>query len=87
MRESKIQEAVNKRAARYGWEAHRNKKSGDPDRYYTRYEREVIFIEYKKDGKDPTEQQFRAHERLRDQGFEVHVIDSIEEGYEIFDSR
>jgi hypothetical protein len=38
----------------------------------------VRFIEYKATGKEATEQQKREHERLRELGFRVDVIDNVE---------
>lgn len=38
----------------------------------------TVFIELKAPGKKPTPGQLREHERLRELGFQVEVLDSIE---------
>ena len=44
-----------------------------------------VFIEFKQLGKKPTVMQAREHERLRAQGVDVWVVDSVEMGKEIVD--
>jgi hypothetical protein len=46
----------------------------------------VCFIEYKKGGKEPTDEQAREHERLRDLGYRVEVIDNVEDSKKVTDS-
>ena len=55
-----------------------------PDRMFLR-DGEVIFIEFKAPGNKATATQLREHDRLRNQEFEVHVIDDIENGKELID--
>jgi Holliday junction resolvase len=50
---------------------------GVPDRIFIRQGR-IVFIEFKAPGARPTKLQWRMIERLRDQGCEVHVCDSVE---------
>lgn len=38
----------------------------------------VFFIEYKKEGEEPTPGQLRDHARRRDRGFRVYVVDTKE---------
>lgn len=45
----------------------------------------VQFVEYKATGKKATEKQLREHERLRNLGFVVTVIDDIETGKLLID--
>ena len=44
----------------------------------------IVFVEFKAPGKKPTKLQAHTHEKLRKQGYEVYVIDSIEAGAELF---
>lgn len=50
---------------------------GVPDRIFIR-QRRIVFVEFKVPGAKPTKLQWRMIERLRDQGCEVHVCDSVE---------
>lgn len=83
---------VIKRAKERGWR-HYNLVSpgrvGVPDNFFTKAERQIVFIEFKRDDDDavPSTRQLREHRKLRDQGFEVFVVNYVEEGYEIFDAR
>lgn len=49
-----------------------------PDRIVTMPGGRIIFVELKAPGKRPTELQERDHQRRREMGFDVRVIDSIE---------
>lgn len=56
------------------WIAH----SGAPDRIVWWPGPAVAFVELKAPGKPAAAHQAREHKRLRDDGFEVHVIDNKE---------
>ena len=45
----------------------------------------VFYIEFKRNNKKPTEAQLREHERLREDGFVVYVIDDVDEGKKVID--
>ena len=45
----------------------------------------VFFIEFKAPGESPRPGQLREFEKLREFGFEVHVVDSNEDGRRIID--
>lgn len=83
---------VIKRAKERGWR-HYNLvcpgRAGVPDNFFTKAERQVIFIEFKRDDDDaaPRPKQLSEHRKLREQGFEVFIVNYVEEGYEIFDAR
>ena len=47
-----------------------------PDRIISLTGGHIIFIELKRQGKQPTEMQQRDHQRRREMGFDVRVIDS-----------
>jgi len=49
-----------------------------PDRIISLTGGRIIFIELKRQGKQPTEMQQRDHQRRREMGFDVRVIDSKE---------
>ena len=49
-----------------------------PDRIVTMPGGRIVFVEMKRHGKQPTEMQARDHQRRREMGFDVRVIDSIE---------
>jgi len=55
---------------------------GVPDRLLIRAGR-VIFIEFKKFGKEPTRQQLKRHREMREHGAEVFVVDTLQEAKEI----
>ncbi len=58
-----------------------------PDRIFWRLrpgrEPYVFFVEFKSKGKVPTPAQLDEHTALRDDGFEVFVIDNIEAGKDL----
>lgn len=99
MRESLIESKVCAHAESKGWLVHPKAAAGTrgwPDRTFsivrtTHYTRDIVsrtavlrFIEFKAPGQKPTKLQQHVHKQLRDQGYEVHVVDSIEAGYAIF---
>ncbi len=66
-----------------------------PDQIFLNYippeHREIVaryirLVEMKADGKKPTPGQCREHERLREQGFAVDVIDNVEMGKGMVDA-
>lgn len=50
-----------------------------PDRVVTMPDGRVVFVELKAPGKKPTENQIRDHNRRRELGCDVRVIDSVEQ--------
>ena len=44
----------------------------------------LIFVEFKAPSKKPTRLQSHMHQKLKAQGYEVHVIDSVEDGTALF---
>lgn len=89
-RETDIQSLVVKRAKARGWFAHRidpRNEVGEPDYIFTRWDGEFIeafYVEFKKSGEEPEPHQLRRHKKLRAQGFNVYVIDNLEDGYALF---
>jgi hypothetical protein len=49
-----------------------------PDRWFFR-RGVLVIIEFKRQGQAATLQQTREHNRLRAHGFEVHVVDSLDQ--------
>lgn len=56
-----------------------------PDRIITGPGRKIFYIEFKSKGKKPTVKQTKDHERRRVMGFEVYVVDNVEQGKAIID--
>jgi hypothetical protein len=61
--------------------------AGAPDRLVLLPGGQVIFVELKAPGKKPRPIQIKRHEQLRAIGFEVIIIDSLEEIDERFTSK
>lgn len=52
-------------------------RASAPDRVFSHKLRGVVFIEFKKLGKDATWAQSLEHDRMRAAGMEVHVCDTV----------
>ncbi len=85
MSESKIEEATWRYAEALGW--YQQKITGrcsSPDRYFAR-SGISFFIEFKDEGKKPTELQFRTFHKIRTKGgIPVYIIDSVDKGIALF---
>lgn len=66
-------------AYKFNSEAHRSV----PDRLFITKHGRVFFIEFKREGKKPTEGQIREIQRIKDQGVPVFVVDNVDEGKRI----
>ncbi|MBO6507322.1 MAG: VRR-NUC domain-containing protein [Roseibium sp.] len=90
MRESLIEKKTCDTARKAGWLVHPKAAPGFrswPDRPFSKVVDgavRLIFVEFKAPGKKPTRLQKHTHDKLRAQGYEVHVIDSIEAGAALF---
>lgn len=86
--EKQIEERVCKYAERCGWRAMKfvspNYRSV-PDRIFFKHPARVFFIEFKRDGEEPTPKQWAEIKRLRAEGFDVFVCDDIAFGKTIID--
>lgn len=81
MLERDIEQYLVRRIKRLGGMAEKFTSPGRrsvPDRLVTLPGGRVVFIELKAPGKKPTENQLRDHQRRRDLGCEVMVIDTKE---------
>lgn len=86
MRESTIERQVTDYAKSQGWLSYKlngQHDRGKPDRVYIK-NGNVIFIEFKAEGKKPTKIQTRTIDKLTQYGFGVHVVDCVEKGKEVF---
>lgn len=81
MLERDIEKAFVKRVKSLGGIAEKFTSPGRrsvPDRLVTLPGGKIIFVELKAPGKVPTDNQLRDHEKRRDMGCDVRVINSIE---------
>ena len=86
MRETLIEQKVCAAASNNGWLVHPKAAAGTrgwPDRTFIGPDR-VIFVEFKAPGRKPTPLQSHIHRKLKEHGYEVHVIDSVETGTALF---
>lgn len=85
MRESLIEQKVCAAAKSNGWLVHPKAAAGTrgwPDRTFSKSDR-LLFVEFKAPGKKPTPLQAHMHQKLKAQGHDVYVIDSVEAGLEL----
>jgi hypothetical protein len=88
MLEKDIEKSVKRYAESHGWLTRKWTSPGHifvPDQIFINPNGVVIFIEFKRTGKKPTEGQLREHGKLRKQGCLVFVVDSVEGGRELVD--
>lgn len=88
MLESTIEKKVTAYAKKLGWLPYKftsPANRGVCDHLYIR-NGEVIFIEFKQLGKVPSPLQAKVHKTMREHGAKVYVIDSVEAGYDLFNS-
>lgn len=86
MREAAIEKAVTAYAKGQGWLSFKwvsTSQRGVPDRLFFKAG-EVKIVEFKAPGKRPTPYQAAIHRRLLDAGFEVAVVDCVEQGRALF---
>ncbi len=87
MREIQVQRPVVNHAKKLGWWAIKINPlgfRGFPDYMFLGYGGRIIFIEFKAPKQHPTKLQLFNIGMLVNRGFEVHVIDNIQEGKEVF---
>lgn len=54
-----------------------------PDRIFSRKDRGEVWLEFKRPKGKARAGQAREHEKMRNAGMEVHVVDSVEDGLRI----
>ena len=82
MRESAVERALIRRVKELGGLCEKFTSPGRrsvPDRIVSLPGGRVVFVELKAPGKEPTEAQARDHKRRRALGFNVFVIDDVED--------
>ena len=80
MLEKQIEEKVGTYAKEQGFLVYKftsPQRAAVPDRLYITPRGKVFFVEFKREGMKPTPAQQREHERLREQGVMVYVIDNV----------
>ncbi len=80
MLEKQIEERVGTYAKEQGFLVYKftsPQRAAVPDRLYITPRGKVFFVEFKREGMKPTPAQQREHERLREQGVMVYVIDNV----------
>jgi hypothetical protein len=88
--EKDIEKAVKTYAESKGWLTRKWTSPGHsfvPDQIFIRPDGHVIFIEFKRNGGVATPGQLREHEKLREHGCTVYVIDSVESGKELVNAN
>ena len=86
--EKQIEEKVNTYAKEQGYLVYKftsPQRAAVPDRLYITPRGKVFFVEFKREGMKPTPAQQREHERLRDRGVKVWVIDTVQAGKDMVD--
>lgn len=76
-------------AAKRGWRQRKMAfvgRKGCPDRWFKRVRGQLVIVEFKDPGGKLSPHQKREVAWLKTNGFNVHVIDSIQSGYALFDS-
>ena len=86
--EKQIEEKVGTYAKEQGYLVYKftsPQRAAVPDRLYINPRGKVFFVEFKREGQRPTPAQDREHERLREQGVRVFVIDNVPAGVKMVD--
>jgi len=86
VRESNVEQTVNRYARKKGWLAYKwtsPSQRGVPDMIYFR-DGECLMIEFKAPGKRPTPYQHAIHKRLKEHGFHVYVVNDVAQGCLLF---
>lgn len=81
--EKDIEKTIKRYAESKGWLTRKWCSPGHsfvPDQIFINPTGRVMFVEFKRNGCVPTPMQAREHQKLRDQGCSVFVIDSVELG-------
>lgn len=88
-REAYIEKESCKYAKSLGWRPRKMAfvgRRGCPDRWFKRAEGQLVIIEFKDPNGKLSVAQKREIAWLREAGFNVHVVDSIQQAREIFDA-
>lgn len=84
-----IEDEVCQHAKSLGWRHRKMQfigRRGCPDRWFTRAPGQLVIIEFKDPDGALSYHQKKEVGWLRDNGFDVHVVDTIEQGRAIFEA-
>lgn len=87
--ESGVESAVTEHAKRLGWRPRKVSfigRRGCPDRWFFRAPGQLQIVEFKQINGTVSPHQRRTIRWLRDSGFNVAVIDNVQDGIELFDA-
>lgn len=88
--ESEVVKTTNKAAEKAGF-LHRKVvyqgRRGAPDDWYFGFGGRLIIIEHKRPGKKPDPHQEREIARLRERGFDVRVVSTVEKAMRVFQAE
>jgi hypothetical protein len=90
MLEHEIEKKVCDYAREKGFEVYKfssPNRVGVPDRMFVAPYQRVFWIEFKSKGKQPTPVQEREARKLTNCGFDVYLIDNVEDGKEVIDNE
>lgn len=88
MRESEIEKKVSEYAKAKDWLVYKfvsPAQRGVPDRVFIRGGK-LFFVEFKAPGKKPTKLQDKIFGKIREELFEVYVIDDVDRGKKLIDN-
>lgn len=87
--EKEVEKAVCDYAKKFGWTYRKQQGQGSrgkADRYFIRYPRQIVYVEFKAPGEKLSVLQKKEINFLQDRGFMAVGIDTIEMGYKFFDT-
>ncbi|MCH2078498.1 MAG: hypothetical protein MK180_16765 [Rhodobacteraceae bacterium] len=87
--EAVIEKAVCEYAQRRGWRQRKMMfvgRRGCPDRWFMREDGQLVIIEFKDPNGKLSAAQRKEVRWLEQNGFNVHVIDNVEDGMAVFDA-
>ena len=87
LKEANIEIPVCAFAQEQGWFCRKNEwvgRRGAPDRVFSHPDHGPLWVEFKRPGAKPRVQQVREIARMQAAGMRVHVIDNVEDGYDLF---
>jgi hypothetical protein len=90
MLEREIEKKVCDYAKSVGFEVYKfssPNRVGVPDRLFVAPHQRAFWIEFKREGGKPTPVQMRECRKLRDCGFDVYLVDSVEDGKAVVDEQ
>lgn len=90
MLEREIEKKVCDYAREKGFEVYKftsPSRVGVPDRMFIGFPQRVFWIEFKREGGEPTPVQIREMQKIAGRGFSVYLVDNVEDGKKIIDEE